>query len=46
MQISKFKYLDCVLDESGTDFSKWLRMVVSGKKVAGAISSLLNARGL
>ena len=36
----QFKYLICVLDESGTDRAKCCR------KVVGAVRSLLNARGL
>ena len=32
-QVSKFKYMGCVLDESGTDVAEYCRMVVSGKKV-------------
>ena len=43
---SEFKYLGCVLDESGTDEAKCSRKVTSGRKVAGAIRSLVNARGL
>ena len=42
-----FKYLGCVLDESGTDEPEYSRKVVSGKRVAGAIrSSLVIAKGL
>ena len=37
--ISEFKYLGCVLDESGTDEAECSRKVASGKKVAGAIRS-------
>ena len=45
--VSKFKYLGCVLDESGTDEAEGSRKVVSGRKVAGAIrSQLANANGL
>ena len=36
----------CVLDESGTDEAECSRKVTSGRKVAGAIRSLLNARDL
>ena len=43
---SEIKYLGCVLDESGTDEAECLRKVVSGKRVAGAIRSLFNARDL
>ena len=41
--VSEFKYLGFVLDESGTDEAECSRKVVSGKRVAGAISSLVNA---
>ena len=40
------KYLECVLDESGTDEAKCSKKVVSGKRVAGAIRSLVTARSL
>ena len=40
------KYLGCVLGEFGTDIAKCHRNVVSGRKVAVAIMSLINARGL
>ena len=43
---SKFKYLGCVLDESGTVGAECSRKVANGKKVAGAIRSLVNARDL
>ena len=43
---SEFKYLGCVLDESGTDEVECSRKVVSGRRVAGAIRSLVNARSL
>ena len=44
--VSEFKYLECVLDESGTDEAECSRKVVSGRRVAGAIRSLVNARDL
>ena len=44
--ISEFKYLGCVLDESGTDGAECSRKVVSGRRVAGAIRSLVNTRDL
>ena len=44
--VSEFKYLGCVLDESGTDGAECNRKVVSGRKVADAIRSLANARDL
>ena len=39
-QLSEFKYLGCVMDVSGTDKAECSR------KVAGAISSLFNARDM
>ena len=42
----EFKYLGCVLDESGTDVVKCCRKVTYGRKVEGAIRSLVNTRGL
>ena len=36
----------CVLDESGTDEAVSRRKGVSGRKVAVAIRSVVNARGL
>ena len=44
--VSEFKYLVCVLDESGTDEAECSRKVASGMRVAGDIRSLLNARSL
>ena len=44
--VSKFKYLGCVLNESGTDEAECSRKVVSGRSIAGAIRSLVNARSL
>ena len=44
--VSKFKYFGCVLDETGTDGTKCSRKVVSGRRVAGAIRSLVNSRDL
>ena len=43
-QVSEFKYLGCVLNESGTDDAECRRKGASGKEVA--IRSLVNARGL
>ena len=43
---SEFKYFGYVLDVSGTDEAEFRRKVASGRRVAGAIRSLLNARGL
>ena len=42
----EFKYLKCVLDDSGTDEAECCRNVASGRRVAGAIRSLVKARGL
>ena len=38
--------LGCVLDESSTDEAECCRRVASGRRVAGAISSMVNARSL
>ena len=43
---SEFKYLECTLDESGTDGAEFSRMVASGMRFVGAIRSLVNARDL
>ena len=45
-QMSEFKYLGCVLDESSTDDAKCRRKVAGRRKVACAIRSLVNPRGL
>ena len=39
--VSEFKYLRCVLDESDTNGAECSRKVASGKRVAGAIRSLV-----
>ena len=44
--VSEFKYLDCVMDESGTDGAECSRKLVSGKRVACAVKSLVNDRDL
>ena len=44
--VADFKYLGYVLDELCTDDPKCCRKVVSGRRVAGAVSSLVNARSL
>ena len=44
--VSEFKYSGCVLDESGTDEAECSRKVGSGRRVAGAIRTLVNARNL
>ena len=42
----EFKYLGCVLEESDTDEAECSRKVASGRRVEGAIKSLVNARSL
>ena len=42
----KFKYLVCVLDESGIDEAECSRRVASGRRVTGAVRSLVNTRSL
>ena len=37
--VSEFKYLGCVLDESGTDEAECSKKVASGRRAAGAIRS-------
>ena len=44
--VSEFKYLRCVLDESGTDGAECGRKVASRRRVAGAIRFLVNAKDL
>ena len=44
--VSEFKFLGYMLDESGTDGAECSRKIASGRKVAGAIRSLVNARSL
>ena len=44
--VSEFKYLGCVLDDSGTDEAECSRKVASGRRVAGGIRSLINAKRL
>ena len=41
-----FKYLGYVLDEAGTDGAECSRKMESGRRVAGAIRSLVNTRDL
>ena len=36
-RVSEFKWLRCVLDETGTDGAEYRRKVVSGRKAAGAL---------
>ena len=45
-KVLEFKYLGFVLNESVADDAECRRKVASGRKVAGAIRSLLNARDL
>ena len=42
--VSEFKYLVCVLDEYGTDGAECSRKVARGKRVPGAIRSLVNGK--
>ena len=44
--MSEFKYLGCVLDESGSNEVECCRKVVSRRMVAGTIKSVVNARDL
>ena len=42
--VSEFKYLGCVLNESGTDEGEYSKKVASGRRVTGAIRSLVKVR--
>ena len=44
--MSEFKYLESVVDESGTYVAECHREVVSRRKAAGTVRSLVNARSL
>ena len=44
--IPEFKYFGCVLDEAVTDGAECSRKVASGRRIASAIRSLVNARDL
>ena len=44
--VSEFKYLGCVLEGEGTDEAECSKKVASGRRVAGAIRSLVNTRDL
>ena len=44
-RVSEFKYLGGMLYESNTDVAECHRKEASGRKVAGAIRYLVNARG-
>ena len=43
---SEFKYMGYVLDELGSDKAEYRRKVESGRRVAGASRSMVNARSL
>ena len=42
--VSEFKYLGCILNESGTDGAECSKKVASGRRVEGSIRFLVNAR--
>ena len=44
--VSEFKYLGCVLHKSGSDEAVCSKKVTNGRRVAGAIRFLVNARSL
>ena len=44
--VSELKYLGCVVDESGTNGVECNTKLVSGRRVAGVIRSLVNASEL
>ena len=44
--VSELKYMGCVLDKLGTDETECSRKEASGRRVAGAIRSLVHARYL
>ena len=44
--VSEFRYLGCVWNESGTDETEGSGKLASGRRVAGAIRSLVYVRGL
>ena len=44
--MSEFKYLGCVLDKSGAGVAECCRKVMSRRKVADAIGSLINGKGV
>ena len=44
--VSEFKYLGCVLVGAGTDGAECSRKVENGRRTAGNIRSLVNARDL
>ena len=44
--VSELKNLGCVLDEAGIDGAECSRKVASGRRITGAIRTLVNARDL
>ena len=44
--VSKYKCLECVLDESGTNEAESRRKVTSRRRASGVIRSLVNVRHL
>ena len=44
--VSEFKYLGCVLDESGTEGAECHRKAANGRRIAVTIRSLANANNL
>ena len=42
----ELKYLECLLDETGIDGAECIRKMASGRRVEGAIKSLVNATDL
>ena len=44
--VSELKYLGCVLDEAGIYGAEFSKKVAIGRRVAGTIRSLVNARDL
>ena len=44
--VSELKYLECILDKSGTDEAECSRKVASGRRLVGVIRFLVNARDL
>ena len=45
-QVTEFKYLGYMLNEKGMNDTEYGKKVTSGKKVAGAIKPLVNAKRL
>ena len=42
----EFRYLECVFDELGIDESRCCRKMANGRRATGAITSLVNDRGM